>query len=107
MRAVHITHWPASQLGHHQCTSGARSLQVSAQAPSLLLVLSQGPHFWDESTYPDLRKKDPARAGKYDGSFGAYVRIFDKAAAHIQRHPTAITGEASSNTFTAVYSHLR
>ncbi|MEW5298129.1 MAG: hypothetical protein WDW38_001135 [Sanguina aurantia] len=67
----------------------------------------KGPHFWDESTYPDLRKKDPARAGKYDGSFGAYVRIFDKAAAHIQRHPTAITGEASSNTFTAVYSHLR
>lgn len=34
----------------------------------------KGPHFWDESHYPNGRKGNP----KYDGSFQAYVGIFDK-----------------------------
>ncbi len=65
---------------------------------------AQGPHFWDEAAYPVRNKKFPTR---YDGSFPAYVSIFDKAAARIHANKNAITGEASSNTFTAVFSHLR
>ncbi|KXZ54235.1 hypothetical protein GPECTOR_5g326 [Gonium pectorale] len=63
----------------------------------------KGPHFWDEAAYP-VRTKRP---GRYDGSFPAYIGIFDKPAVRIQANKEAITGEASSNTFTAVYSHLR
>ncbi len=63
----------------------------------------QGPHFWDEAPYV-ARTPDPYR---YDGSFPSYVRVFDKPAADIKGNRNAITGEASSNTFTAVYSHLR
>lgn len=57
----------------------------------------KGPHFWDESLYPARSK----RTG-YDGSFPAYISIFDKAAKVIEQQPMAVTGEASSNTFTGV-----
>ncbi|GIL59026.1 hypothetical protein Vafri_13998 [Volvox africanus] len=71
--------------------------------PDMIDCSWKGPHFWDESAYP-VRVKRP---GRYDGSFPAYVNVFDKAAARIQANQVAITGEASSNTYTAVYSHLR
>lgn len=65
----------------------------------------KGPHFWDEAPYPRRRAKDPT---KYDGSFQAYVAIFDKPAQLIALDPARrITGEASSNTFTAVLTYLR
>lgn len=69
----------------------------------------QGPHFWDESVYPTKKRPSPASAKpKYDGSFPAYVGVFDRAAMRIGQDPGhRITGEASSNTFTAVLSHLR
>ncbi|KAG2490123.1 hypothetical protein HYH03_011429 [Edaphochlamys debaryana] len=63
----------------------------------------KGPHFWDESAFPTHQH----RPGKYDGSFPAYVNIFDKPAERIKANKNAITGEASSNTFTGVFSHLR
>ncbi|EFJ42655.1 hypothetical protein VOLCADRAFT_107156 [Volvox carteri f. nagariensis] len=92
------------------CCSSCRS-RPPADSHSTPLSLSatghkmarQGPHFWDESAYP-VRVKRP---GRYDGSFPAYMSVFDKAAARIQANQAAITGEASSNTYTAVYSHLR
>ncbi|KAG2490124.1 hypothetical protein HYH03_011430 [Edaphochlamys debaryana] len=71
--------------------------------PDMVDCLWKGPHFWDEASYP-VRVKRP---GKYDGSMEAYVGIFDKIAPKIKANKNAITGEASSNTFTAVFSHLR
>jgi N-acetylgalactosamine 4-sulfate 6-O-sulfotransferase len=65
----------------------------------------KGPHFWDESVYPISAHR--ALDKRYNGSFPAYVSIFDKAAMRIQENPRRITGEASSNTFTGVYSFLR
>ena len=44
---------------------------------------------------------------RYDGSFPAYVSIFDKAALAIKDHPSSITGEASSNTYTGVLTFCR
>lgn len=40
----------------------------------------QGPHFWDESHYP---RRKPRAPGKYDGSFPAYLGIFDGPAQEI------------------------
>ena len=65
----------------------------------------QGPHFWDESVCPAQRR--PAKTSGYDGSFAAYVTVFDRAAALIRQTPSRITGEASSNTYTGVLTYLR
>ncbi|PNW78676.1 hypothetical protein CHLRE_09g387250v5 [Chlamydomonas reinhardtii] len=72
--------------------------------PDMVDCTWKGPHFWDEAAYPVRVKRAP---GRYDGSFPAYIGIFDKPAQKIKANPNAITGEASSNTFTAVWSHLR
>jgi hypothetical protein len=58
----------------------------------------QGPHFWDECPYP------PAEGGCTagpSGDFQAYINLFSRAADLIRSRPDAITGEASSNTFTS------
>ncbi|KAG1668654.1 hypothetical protein FOA52_001260 [Chlamydomonas sp. UWO 241] len=70
--------------------------------PDMVECAWKGPHFWDESNYPANRKSD-----KYDGSFPAYVRIFDKPASKIEKRASAVTGEASSNTFTGVLTYTR
>lgn len=56
-----------------------------------------GPHFWDECPYPP---KGPCGAGA-SGDFRAYVGLFTKAADMMRLRPDAVTGEASSNTFTS------
>lgn len=87
-------HADARRTVHSQCRT----------CPKALSLCPQGPHFWDEAAYPVRVKRAP---GRYDGSFPAYIGIFDKPAQKIKANPNAITGEASSNTFTAVWSHLR
>lgn len=44
---------------------------------------------------------------RYDRTFQGYLRIFAKAALRFTTQPAAVTGEASSNTFTGVYAYLR
>lgn len=61
------------------------------------LGVAQGPHFWDECPFPAT---GPCGAGQ-SGDFAAYVRVFSRAADLIRSRPNAITGEASSNTFTS------
>lgn len=74
--------------------------------PDLVDCGWKGPHFWDESVYPVPAHRASDR--RYNGSFPAYVSIFDRAALRIQEEPLSrITGEASSNTFTGVYSFVR
>lgn len=63
----------------------------------------QGPHFWDECPYPPRGACTAPPNGDFDG----YVGLFDKGASQIQANPKMITGEASSNTFTGVYTFVR
>eukprot|EP00798_Chlamydomonas_sp_ICE-L_P018180 gene18180-24616_t len=65
----------------------------------------KGPHFWDEQLYPSQKTPNP---NKYDGTFEAYVRIFDKAAnGAMLENPRVITADASSNTFTGALTFCR
>mmetsp|Transcript_22066 Transcript_22066/g.61109 ORF Transcript_22066/g.61109 Transcript_22066/m.61109 type:complete len:398 (-) Transcript_22066:272-1465(-) len=65
----------------------------------------KGPHFFDETRYPSHAK--PNRDG-YDGTFQAYVNLYDKMAVSIAQDPAVrITGEASSNTYTGVLAFVR
>ncbi|KAL6764338.1 P-loop containing nucleoside triphosphate hydrolase protein [Haematococcus lacustris] len=108
--------WVTHEDGHLHCLPYFQILGVSkcgttdlyhrlAQHPDVVDCKWKGPHFWDEAPYPTRRAKDPT---KYDGSFQAYVAIFDKPAQLIALDPARrITGEASSNTFTAVLTYLR
>ncbi len=101
---LHGTHSRnVSFAGLHLRHNGSRFALAPHQRSRSFQTRTQGPHFWDEAAYP-VRVSKP---GRYDGSFPAYVGVFDKAAARIKANENAITGEASSNTFTAVYSHLR
>lgn len=62
-----------------------------------LLLTLQGPHFWDECPYP---ANGSCSAGP-SGDFQAYVNLFNRAADLVRSRPDAVTGEASSNTFTS------
>jgi hypothetical protein len=57
----------------------------------------QGPHFWDECVYPPTGPCTVPPSGDFEG----YIQLFADAAAGVQRRRGAISGEASSNTFTA------
>jgi len=70
--------------------------------PEMVECPWKGPHFWDEAVHPARRRND-----RYDGSFPAYVSVFDKPAKKIAESPRTITGEASSNTFTGVITFCR
>ncbi|KAF6246275.1 P-loop containing nucleoside triphosphate hydrolase protein, partial [Scenedesmus sp. NREL 46B-D3] len=64
----------------------------------ILPATNKGPHFWDECPYP------PAHGGCTagpSGDFQAYINLFSRAADLVRSRPEAITGEASSNTFTS------
>lgn len=63
----------------------------------------QGPHWWDECPYPPKGACTAPPNGDFDG----YVGLFEKGAAQIAQHPTAVCGEASSNTFTGVFTYVR
>ncbi|KAG1659112.1 hypothetical protein FOA52_015905 [Chlamydomonas sp. UWO 241] len=64
---------------------------------------SKGPHFWDECPYPPRS----ACTAPPNGDFNGYVDLFEKGAYQIKTNPVMITGEASSNTFTGVYTFVR
>lgn len=57
----------------------------------------QGPHWWDECIFPSKG----ACTTPPNGDFEGYIDLFRKAAGSIVTHTQAITGEASSNTFTS------
>uniref|UniRef100_A0A7R9YQ49 Sulfotransferase n=1 Tax=Chlamydomonas euryale TaxID=1486919 RepID=A0A7R9YQ49_9CHLO len=64
---------------------------------------SKGPHFWDECPYPPRT----ACTAPPNGDFNGYVDLFEKGAYQMKTNPIMITGEASSNTFTGVYTFVR
>jgi len=74
-----------------------------AKHPELVESINKGPHFWDECQWPPNGACTVPPTGDWEG----YVNLFDKAAGQIASHKTAITGEASSNTFTASEVYLR
>ncbi|GAX79940.1 hypothetical protein CEUSTIGMA_g7380.t1 [Chlamydomonas eustigma] len=64
---------------------------------------SKGPHFWDECPYPPRG----ACTAPPKGDFSGYVDLFEKGAYQIKTNPIMITGEASSNTYTGVFTFVR
>lgn len=64
---------------------------------------AKGPHFWDECTYPPKGACTAPPNGDFDG----YIGLFDKGAQQIKENPLAIVGEASSNTYTGVFTYVR
>ncbi|KAG2441828.1 hypothetical protein HXX76_003436 [Chlamydomonas incerta] len=69
-----------------------------SQHPQLFEGRNKGPHWWDECPYPPKGACTAPPNGDFDG----YVELFADAAAKIRsKDANAITGEASSNTFTA------
>ncbi|PNW71586.1 hypothetical protein CHLRE_16g660390v5 [Chlamydomonas reinhardtii] len=69
-----------------------------SQHPQLFESRNKGPHWWDECPYPPKGACTAPPNGDFDG----YVELFADAAAKIRsKDPDGITGEASSNTFTA------
>ncbi|MEW5318348.1 MAG: hypothetical protein WDW38_009575 [Sanguina aurantia] len=64
---------------------------------------SKGPHFWDECPSPPRSACTAPPNGDFDG----YVDLFKKGAEQIAENPEAICGEASSNTYTGVYTYVR
>jgi len=64
---------------------------------------SKGPHFWDECPYPPRGACTAPPNGDFDG----YVNLFEKGAYQIKANKELVTGEASSNTYTGVYTFVR
>ena len=64
---------------------------------------SKGPHWWDECPHPPRGACTAPPNGDFDG----YVNLFEKGAYQIKTNPLMITGEASSNTFTGVFTFVR
>lgn len=64
---------------------------------------SKGPHFWDECPFPPRGACTAPPHGDFDG----YADLFEKGAYQMKAQPTMITGEASSNTFTGVFTYVR
>ncbi|KAG2452263.1 hypothetical protein HYH02_003287 [Chlamydomonas schloesseri] len=64
---------------------------------------AKGPHFWDECPHPPKGACTAPPNGDFDG----YVNLFEKGATQIKSNPLAIVGEASSNTYTGVYTFVR
>ncbi|KAG2482249.1 hypothetical protein HYH03_018812 [Edaphochlamys debaryana] len=64
---------------------------------------AKGPHFWDECPYPPKGACTAPPNGDFDG----YVDLFAKGAEQIKQNPLAIVGEASSNTYTGVFTFVR
>ncbi|GIL80774.1 hypothetical protein Vretimale_9126 [Volvox reticuliferus] len=64
---------------------------------------AKGPHFWDECPYPPKGACTAPPNGDFDG----YVNLFEKGASVIRTNPLAIVGEASSNTYTGVFTFVR
>ena len=93
-------------LGVSKCGTTDLYHRLSEASEDLVDCGWKGPHFWDESVFPISAHR--ATDKRYNGSFPAYVSIFDRAALRIAEEPLwRITGEASSNTFTGVYSFVR
>uniref|UniRef100_A0A7S3R6I9 Sulfotransferase n=1 Tax=Dunaliella tertiolecta TaxID=3047 RepID=A0A7S3R6I9_DUNTE len=68
-----------------------------SQHPQVFKAANKGPHWWDECAYGK-----PCAPVPPDGDFASYTRLFDDAARSIEtQDPNGITGEASSNTYTA------
>eukprot|EP00199_Chlamydomonas_sp_CCMP681_P002227 CAMPEP_0119102214 /NCGR_PEP_ID=MMETSP1180-20130426/1033_1 /TAXON_ID=3052 ORGANISM="Chlamydomonas cf sp, Strain CCMP681" /NCGR_SAMPLE_ID=MMETSP1180 /ASSEMBLY_ACC=CAM_ASM_000741 /LENGTH=399 /DNA_ID=CAMNT_0007086459 /DNA_START=16 /DNA_END=1215 /DNA_ORIENTATION=- len=64
---------------------------------------TKGPHWWDECPYPARGACTAPPRGDFDG----YTDLFEKGAYQMKARPTMITGEASSNTFTGVFTYVR
>eukprot|EP00775_Hariotina_reticulata_P000655 gene655-950_t len=65
--------------------------------PDILPARNKGPHFWNGCPYPAA---GPCSV-QGTGDFQAYVNLFSRAADLIRSHPSAITGKASSSTYTS------
>eukprot|EP00798_Chlamydomonas_sp_ICE-L_P024282 gene24282-9881_t len=68
-----------------------------AMHPDIYESLNEGPHWWDECAFP----LKGACTAPPNGDFDGYVDLFRNAAKKIEANPNGITGDASSNTFTA------
>ncbi|KAL6759191.1 hypothetical protein V8C86DRAFT_1350553 [Haematococcus lacustris] len=69
-----------------------------AKHPQMFESLNKGPHWWDECSWPLKGSCTAPPKGDFDG----YINLFRRAAQKISSaEPQGITGEASSNTFTA------
>ncbi|KAG2451726.1 hypothetical protein HYH02_003506 [Chlamydomonas schloesseri] len=101
--------WVAKDGGKLRCAPYFHILGVSkcgttdlyhrlSQHPQLFESRNKGPHWWDECPHPPKGACTAPPNGDFDG----YVDLFADAAAKIRsKDPDGITGEASSNTFTA------
>ncbi|KAG2484068.1 hypothetical protein HYH03_017088 [Edaphochlamys debaryana] len=66
--------------------------------PQMFESRNKGPHWWDECPYP---AKDACTAPP-NGDFNGYIDLFQDAAKKIETvDPDGVSGDASSNTFTA------
>jgi hypothetical protein len=74
---------------------------LAPNPPAPLPPPRQGPHFWDETSWPPPKEQKPPR------DFDWYVDVFSGAAKKMAEDPSAVTGEASSNTYSGVYTYLR
>uniref|UniRef100_A0A061RGM4 N-acetylgalactosamine 4-sulfate 6-O-sulfotransferase n=2 Tax=Tetraselmis sp. GSL018 TaxID=582737 RepID=A0A061RGM4_9CHLO len=74
-----------------------------AKHPELVESANKGPHFWDECQWPPSGACTVPPSGDWQG----YIALFDRAASQISLHRDLVTGEASSNTFTASGVYLR
>uniref|UniRef100_A0A7S0N6V6 Sulfotransferase n=1 Tax=Chlamydomonas leiostraca TaxID=1034604 RepID=A0A7S0N6V6_9CHLO len=66
--------------------------------PQMFESLNKGPHWWDECSWPLRGACTAPPKGDFDGYVSLYARA---AAAFAGGEPQGITGEASSNTYTA------
>lgn len=66
--------------------------------PEMFESLNKGPHWWDECPWPTRG----ACTAPPNGDFEGYINLFSRAAQSFANgNPMGITGEASSNTYTA------
>lgn len=63
----------------------------------------KGPHFWDECPWPLRGACTAPPRGDFDG----YTDLFEKGAYQMKGNPNMVTGEASSNTYTGVFTYVR
>lgn len=88
---------PAMREVVHMTSVSDNSFFAASSTCQVFESANKGPHFWDECAWPVKGACTVPPTGDFEG----YINLFAPAAERIRTSPSAITGEASSNTFTS------